>query len=219
MSSPLEVDYYSDVLCVWAWIAQRRIDEIHESWGDAVRMRFRFVNVFGDAVNHIDKRWADRGGAAGFAKHVRASAAPYESAPVNPSIWRDIQPRTSVTAHLVLKAAELTTTVKDAAKLAVLVRSGFFVDALDVGSLKTVLEIADQAGFDTTVLMSAVESGQAQAALMADYEQSQRLNIQGSPSWVLNNGRQILYGNVGYRVLNANIAELAKSPGEEASWC
>ena len=32
MSSPLDVDYYTDVLCVWAWIAQHRIDEIEKEW-------------------------------------------------------------------------------------------------------------------------------------------------------------------------------------------
>ena len=25
---PIVIDYYTDVLCVWAWIAQRRIDEL-----------------------------------------------------------------------------------------------------------------------------------------------------------------------------------------------
>lgn len=32
-------------------------------------------------------------------------------------------------------------------------------------------------------------------------------------------GRQVLYGNVGYRILNAHIEELAKTPTLEASWC
>ena len=36
MSSPLIIDYYTDVLCVWAWIAQRRVDELKEQWGDKV---------------------------------------------------------------------------------------------------------------------------------------------------------------------------------------
>ena len=43
--------------------------------------------------------------------------------------------------------------------------------------------------------------------------------VKGSPTWVLNEGRQLLYGNVGYRILNANIEELLKNPGNEASWC
>ena len=29
----------------------------------------------------------------------------------------------------------------------------------------------------------------------------------------------VLFGNVGYRILSANIEELLKHPGAEASWC
>ena len=56
MTSQLQVDYYTDILCVWAWIAQRRVDE-------------------------IEKKWGERGGYADFAEHVEESAAPFESAP------------------------------------------------------------------------------------------------------------------------------------------
>jgi hypothetical protein len=35
----------------------------------------------------------------------------------------------------------------------------------------------------------------------------------------MNQGRQILYGHVGYRVLNANIEELLSHPENKASWC
>ena len=46
------------------------------------------------------------------------------------------------------------------------------------------------------------------------------MNIQGSPSFVLNEGRQKLYGNVGYRILEANIHELLRAqPADQASWC
>jgi predicted DsbA family dithiol-disulfide isomerase len=219
MSSPLEVDYYTDVLCVWAWIAQHRIDEIEKEWGDRIRLRHHCVNVFGDTLNRIGDKWSDRGGYAGFAEHVEESAAPFEFAPINPAIWRDVRPYTSATAHLVLKAAELQKTADDANKLAVVLRKGFFVEALDIGSVRVVLKIADDAGFDPADLESRIESGQALAALVADYERAREISIKGSPSWVLNNGRQILYGNVGYRILSANIEELLKSPVDEASWC
>jgi hypothetical protein len=36
---------------------------------------------------------------------------------------------------------------------------------------------------------------------------------------VLNEGRQLLNGNVGYRVIEANIRELLVSNVVEASWC
>jgi hypothetical protein len=35
----------------------------------------------------------------------------------------------------------------------------------------------------------------------------------------MDGGRQILYGNVGYRVLHSNIEQLLKHPQDEASWC
>ncbi len=46
-----------------------------------------------------------------------------------------------------------------------------------------------------------------------------KLGLKGSPSLVMNNGRQVLYGNVGYRIINANVKELLKRPDSEASWC
>jgi len=219
MNSPLQVDYYTDILCVWAWIAQRRVDEVEEKWGEQIRIQHHCVNVFGDTVNWVSKKWADRGGYGGFAEHIEQSAAPYESAPVNPNAWRDVRPHTSAVAHLILKAAELTKSPVDSRKFAIRLRRSFFVETLDIGNFNVVLDIACDAGFDRTDMISAIESGQAYAALMADYVQAQELSIKGSPSWVLNSGRQILYGNVGYRVLNANIDELAKSPVQEASWC
>jgi hypothetical protein len=36
----------------------------------------------------------------------------------------------------------------------------------------------------------------------------------------LNDGRQKLYGNVGFRIIEANIQELLRAPvGDQASWC
>jgi predicted DsbA family dithiol-disulfide isomerase len=219
MNSPLQVDYYTDVLCIWAWIAQRRVDEIRKNWSERVCIQHHCINVFGDTATRIGKKWSGRGGYAGFGEHVRESAAPYESAPVDPDIWHSVRPRTSATAHVVLKAAEIAKSSDDATELAVRLRSSFFTEVLDIGNLEVVLDIASGAGFDRTDLMAVILSGQAHAALMADYEQVQELGLKGSPSWVLNSGRQILYGNVGYRVLNANIEELLKSPEQEASWC
>lgn len=44
--------------------------------------------------------------------------------------------------------------------------------------------------------------------------------VQGSPKFVLNEGRQKLNGNVGYAVIEANINELLRSPiAGAANWC
>jgi predicted DsbA family dithiol-disulfide isomerase len=62
--------------------------------------------------------------------------------------------------------------------------------------------------------------GRAFAALAHDYQEADRMRIQGSPSFVLNDGRQILYGNVGFKIIEANIREILRTPSAgQASWC
>ena len=53
MNSPLIVDYYTDVLCIWAWIAQHRIDEIEKARAGQILQQHHFVNVFGDTGTRI----------------------------------------------------------------------------------------------------------------------------------------------------------------------
>ena len=64
-----------------------------------------------------------------------------------------------------------------------------------------------------------LDSGQAMASLSEDLHHASTQGVKGSPTWVLNEGRQQLYGNVGYRILSANIDELLNNPADEASWC
>lgn len=219
MNSPVPVDHYTDVLCVWAWIAQRRVDELEAQWSDQIVINHHCVNVFGDTQTRIGENWADRGGYAGFAEHVEESVAPYETAPVNPDVWRKVRPYSSASAHMILKAVEIAASPQDARKFADTLRRKFFVDAVDISNVEILLELAGEAGYDSGELRLLVNSGRAHGALSADYELARKNSIKGSPTWLLNNGRQLLYGNLGYRVLNANIEELINHPKHEASWC
>ncbi len=218
-TTPLTIDYYTDVLCIWAWIAQRRVEELESRWGDEIRLVHHCVSVFADTAGKMASQWHDRGGFEGFADHVHSAAAGYESAPVHPDLWRRVRPKTSATAHLLLKAAELSHDPVTAVRLAAAIRRAFFVDARDVSRLPELLRIAGDAGFDTGALQSGLDDGSAIAALFSDYEQCETLGIRGSPSWVMNDGRQVLYGNLGYRILHANVEELLRHPEQEASWC
>ena len=58
------------------------------------------------------------------------------------------------------------------------------------------------------------------AALASDYQDANSMGVQGSPTFVLNDGRQKLYGDVGYKIIEANIQELIRDPHpDHASWC
>ncbi|MEH6470474.1 MAG: DsbA family protein [Halopseudomonas sp.] len=218
-SSILQIDYYTDLLCIWAWIAQRRNDEMKQQWGERVQLQHHFTDIFGDAAGRMAQQWQDRGGYAGFAEHVQHAAAPYDSAPVNPDVWHKVRPTSSFPAHLLLKAAEIRSGGKQAESLALTLRQRFFVDAIDISQWSELMTIAKTCGLDDQALQQEVDSGRAAAALMADYQKARQQQVKGSPSWVMNDGRQILYGNVGYRVLSANIEELLHQPEVEACWC
>lgn len=219
MTDRLTIDYYTDLLCVWAWIAQRRIDALESEWGDRVRLTHHCVDVFGDTAGKMERQWHDRGGYAGFAEHVQQAASSYEDARVHPALWRDVRPTTSATAHLVLKATALTDGETQMVALAGHLRRAFFVDGRDIGRLEVVLELAADLGIDRAGIEARLASGEALAALLADYDLAGQRGIRGSPSWVMNEGRQVLYGNVGYRILQANVEELLRHPEQEASWC
>lgn len=215
----LTIDYYSDVLCVWAWIAQRRIDELNTQFDDQIEWKFHYTDIFGNTGAKIQGQWLDRGLYDGFSKHVVKSAAGFENAPVNPKIWSKVRPTTSANAHLFLKAVELACGTTASISSAFALRQAFFVEAKDISDLSVLCGLLKTLGLDDKPVSQAVNDGTAIAALMSDYQQAKQLGIKGSPSYVLDSGRQTLYGNVGYRVLHANIEELLKTPADEASWC
>jgi len=216
---PLVIDYYSDVLCVWSWVAQRRNDELHSQWGEQIQLRSHYLNLFGSYERRMSQQWATRGGAEGFADYVHASVKPFDNAPIHPALWRSTKPQSSLNAHLFIKACELHHGREASERFTLAIREAFYTQAQDIGQQSIILDIAKRQSLESALLLDALECGTAAAALMVDYQKAQENNIKGSPSWVLDGGRQVLYGNVGYRVLHANIEELLRKPSGEASWC
>jgi predicted DsbA family dithiol-disulfide isomerase len=219
-SSPIVIDYFTDVLCIWAWIAQPRLDELHRQYGHDIELRHRYVDIFGDSYNKIPGRWGETDGFEKFSTHVRKSAAPFDQVTVHPDIWSKVRPRSSMQAHLLLKAVELVASDRLAVEtMARHIRHAFFCGARDIGDLSLLLKLAADEKLDRELLSNALQDGSAIAALSNDLRSANEFGIKGSPTWVLNEGRQVLYGNVGYRILSANIEELLRHPGSEASWC
>ncbi len=219
VNKPLIIDYYSDVLCVWAWIAQRRNDELHHKLGDSIQFRYHYIDVFGNAKEKIPNQWRDKGGYQGFARHVIDSGAAYLDTPIHSQVWQKVKPASSASCHLFLKATAIALGEQASSELALTCRQAFFNTCLDISQMSTLFQLAEQAGFATSKIQVALDDGTAMAALMKDYQNAKTLALKGSPSYIIDNGRQVLYGNVGYRVLQANIEEHLKSPTEEASWC
>jgi predicted DsbA family dithiol-disulfide isomerase len=227
---PIKISYHSDVLCIWAYVAQARLEEVVQHFGDRVVIETHYCSVFPDAWSKIEEVWKTRGGFAGFNTHLLEVATRFPHVPVHPGLWLDVRPRTSASAHLFLKAVELIEHAGDAPPLPYLerpsvraawaMRRAFFEFAKDISDWHVHRQIADDLAIDYAQIEAKIRSSEAMARLAADYQHSDKTHIEGSPTFVLNDGRQKLFGNVGYRVLEANIQELLRTPSTgEASWC
>ncbi len=222
----IKIAMYSDALCVWAYISQIRIAELEQNFPGEVAIDYRFMPVFGDVAGKMAAQWGDRGGLGGYAAHVQEIAAEHEHIAVHPRCWLDNTPASSLPAHLLLcgvkamHAADPQQTDADAVPaLLRAIRRGFFADLLDVSRQDTLLNIAADTGIDMGGLEKVMRSGQAHAAMAADILAARDGDVRFSPTLVLNEGRQVLAGNVGYRVIEANIREQLNNPGQQQSWC
>ena len=226
----VDITYFSDLLCIWAYASQARIDAIKEKFADAIRVEHRFVSVFGDTGTKITSTWKDKGGYEGFNSHLRQVAERFPHIQVHPDVWLTTRPSTSASAHLFMKAVQQSEQASGAARsnsassifdqVMWSFRCAFFRDCRDISRWDIQCEIAAALGADIGAIEERIHSGIAFARLAADYQDADRMRIEGSPSFVLNEGRQKLYGNVGFHLIEANIQELLRAPRtDEASWC
>ena len=229
----IEVAYFSDVLCVWAYVAEARLDELRREYADSAILHYRFVPVFGCTKTRIGDSWRDKGGYAGFGEHVRTVAQGFPHVRVSERVWVDVKPTTSAAAHewlcAVRRLVEEGTIDNDPKKVFAgkttleeavwRVRCAFFEQARDISDLTVLREVLESIHLPIDTLEAKVRSGEAMAEMCHDIELRDIHKIEGSPTYYLNQGRQKLYGNVGYRVVSANLRELLERPGDQASWC
>ncbi len=225
--------YFTDILCVWAYVAQARIDQLKNTFGSDVTIKSHFVSVFGCVEQKIEQNWASQGGVSAYCKHTQQVASKFDHIEIHPDIWTRNTPTTSGGCHLFLKAIQIlnernelpaTSKLDNTGKSIVDIaaeelRLAFFRDLIDISNFKVQMEIAEKLKLPRQKIQNIIESGAAFSALDSDSQLKEKHQVIGSPSLVFNEGRQIIYGNVGYRVIEANIHELLNQPDNQASWC
>jgi len=226
-TDPVSITYFSDVLCIWAYATQIRLDEVTKQFGSDVQIEYRFCPVFGNTADKIGRGWADKGSYEGFNRHLQDVGNKFSHIDVHPDIWRTTRPASSDSVHLFIKAVQGLGSMPDgsgeasiATALIWRLRRAFFAECRDISQRHVQYEVAEELGISPGSVEAEINSGRAFALLAADYQERDRLKLEGSPTFVLNQGRQKLYGNLGYRVIEANIRELLREPGiGEMSWC
>lgn len=232
--SPVTIDHFSDILCIWSYVSQVRMDELRQQFPDEVAINYRFIPLFGSTADRIGEGWQDRGGFGGYADHVQEIAAGWDHVEVHRDVWREIAPASSTPAHLFLKAVQLLAEKGEISsepqlhlgdrslpeEAAWRLRRRFFAGAEDIARTEVQEAVATELGVPLDSLRTVYDSGTAHAMLHKDLVERDRYQIPGSPTLLMAGGRQRLFGNVGYRIIEANVRELLQNPKSgQASWC
>ncbi len=234
MEKKVTIEIFSDVLCIWAYGAQARLDQLKEDHGEQVGFTHRLIPVFAAAHQRIEEGWKDKGSYAGFNRHLHEVASGWDHVSLHPDVWLSNPPESSQLPHLYLKAVQL---LEERGEIPVeppgdysgytlfeayawRVRRAFFAEALNVSSASALDGLAEELGLPMGRIHELIDCGSAHAALHLDTKFRDQYLVPGSPTMVFNEGRQRLYGNIGYRIIDANIRELLHNRNTgEASWC
>ncbi len=211
--TPLPCTYWSDPLCIWAFVGQRHLDTICTELQGALVVQQRIVPVFGSiAWRFSDGPWA-QGGVHARVQATAEIAARFGCSNVDGRGWVLDCPASSWPAAAAVKAAyalvhgeHVTTAQADAFSWAL--RCAFFEDNLNIARREVQLHVAEHVGLPRAPLQNMLDSGQAMSLLWEDWNEKERLRVRGSPTWSFEDGREMLYGNVSLDVVRALIAQL-----------
>lgn len=220
----LSFGYWSDPLCVWALVAQDKLDRILAEKGEQLRVEYRVVPIFGSVRWRFEEGpWA-ADGVQGRVDKTRRVAADHGRPDVSGECWRRDPPASSWSPGVALKAVwalenEGRVAPGRGADYQRILRERFFVDERNVARRSVQLEVAEELDVPRGPLEERLDDGTALAALWEDNRLKEELRVQGSPTYVFLGGRTMLYGNFAYGILHATVEELLGDRASGASRC
>jgi len=215
MSASLAFSYWSDPLCVWALVAQTKLDRILEEVGDRLTIDYRIVPVFGSVPWRFERGpWAE-GGIGGRVAATRRIAEQGGRSDVSGECWSRSMPSSSWAPAAAIKAVfalarEGSVSRDSGPTYQRTLRERFFVRDANIALRHVQLEVAEELGLHRGPIEARLDDGSALAAVCEDHAEKERLHIQGSPTYVFDDGRAMLYGNFDYAILHATIEELLR---------
>lgn len=222
-SSKIEFSYWSDPLCIWALVAQQKLDRVLAELGDELTVDYRIVPVFGSVPWRFKYGpWAKEG-VDGRVAATRRIAERAGRKDVSGECWRKAAPASSWAPAAVIKAVFALEAAREipldsGAGYQRALRERFFVGEENVARRDVQLSVAEALGLQRAPIERLLDDGSALAAVWEDHNEKERLKIQGSPTYVFDGGRAMLYGNFEYGMLRSTVEELVRGihPGSSA---
>jgi predicted DsbA family dithiol-disulfide isomerase len=220
---PIEFSYWSDPLCIWALVAQAKLDRVLLELGAHLAVDYRVVPVFGSIHwRFTEGPWAKEG-IDGRVAATRRIAERGGRGDVTGECWRKAAPASSWAPAAAIKAvfsmeARDETPAGSGARYQRVLRERFFVNEENIARRDVQLSAAEAEGVARGPIERQLDDGSALAAVWEDHNEKERLRIQGSPTYVFDGGRAMLYGNFDYGILRSTIEELVQGshPGRSA---
>ncbi len=222
MPARLKFSYWSDPLCIWALVAQQKLDRVLADLGARVRVDYRIVPVFGSVPwRFAQGPWA-KDGVDGRVLTTRKIAEQAGRMDVSGECWRRAMPASSWAPAAAIKAVfasddghreDVGPTYQCA------LRERFFVGESNISLRSVQLEVAEELGLAREAIERRLDDGSALAAVCEDHAEKERLGLQGSPTYVFDGGRAMLYGNFDYGILRSTVEELVRGTGPGGSAC
>ena len=209
----IHFEYWSDPLCIWAFVSQGRLDRLLEAKRACLSPQYRVVVVFGSVPWRFrDGNWK-KAGPQGRARTTREVAARFGFDEVDGSVWLTDPPASSWAAGAAIEAVRLAehadeTEAGNCAAYQVALRRTMFVDNRNVARRTVQLEVAEGMGLPRESIERRLDDGTALAQLAEDQRRKDEQNIHGSPTYVFDEGRAVLYGNFAEGILHSAVDEL-----------
>lgn len=219
----IEFSYWSDPLCIWALVAQTKLERILADLGRHLEVDYRIVPVFGSVPWRFTKGpWAKEG-VDGRCAATRRIAEQAGRTDVSGDCWRKAPPASSWAPSTAIKAVfalerEGAVAIGSGARYQVALRERFFVHEENVARRDVQLAVAEHLELPRGPIEARLDDATALAAVCEDFAEKERLRIQGSPTYVFDGGRAMLYGNFDYGMLRSTVEELVRGmhPGSSA---
>ncbi len=222
MPTRLQFGYWSDPLCIWALVAQEKLDRVLGELGERVRVDYRIVPVFGSVRGRFTHGpWA-KDGVEGRVLATRKIAEQAGRTDVSGECWRRAMPASSWAPAMAIKAAFALDdghAEENGARYQRALRERFFVGEANIALRSVQLEVAEELVLPRAPIERSLDDGSALAAVCEDHAEKERLRIQGSPTYVLDGGRAMLYGNFDYAILRSTVEELVRGARPGGSAC
>lgn len=224
MATRIPFEYWSDPLCIWAFVAQDKLDTLLAEHGHRLDVSYRIIPVFGSVPHRFAKGSWSEAGPEGRAASTRRVAHARGHAEVTGQVWVDDPPASSWASGMAAKAAFAMEAAGEAGEGAgagylLALRRAFFVDDRNIARRDVQLQLAEELELDRTAFVRRLDDGSALASLYEDHLERESLRLQGSPTFVFDGGRAQLYGNFDHAILDATVESLEKGLDVGGSNC